>query len=99
MRHAGTDMRVWSLVFGKVVNAKMSAEFKSLQMEQLVESQFGGCLLLKSTIFRMGEGNFAESNWIENLLAERFTHMQFGALLLSMHTSAECLAQNTECVE
>ena len=74
MRHAGTDMRVWSLVFGKVVNAKMSAELKSLQMEQLVESQFGGCLLLKSTIFRMGEGNFAESNWIENLLAERFVN-------------------------
>ena len=44
----------------------------SLQMEHLLESQSMGFRLLKSTIFRIGEGNLAERSWMENLLADKF---------------------------
>ena len=50
----------------------MSALDMSLHMEHFAVSHLGGCLLLKSTIFKIGEGSFADNNWIENLLAERF---------------------------
>ena len=51
---------------------KMSAVVMSLQIEQVGRLHSVGFLLLKSTILSIGDGNFADNNCTENILADKF---------------------------